>query len=243
MIEDKDLFAHTERVTFELSNLCNYAIVHPLCPASRFKEKIVLRKKIVHDVMDALGSVNYSGWITFYAYSEPLIDPRFQTFLEYAKRVVPASRAMVTTNGYMLTPETVEELGDAGLDFARVSAYTDGEFTRLSALKPGKMKISVRKMGGRRWRPRIDNYIDPVNKLQTPCFAPLIDVRVTTKGRVGLCCVDYENRHTFADLAETGFLDVMRSGILQDVFARLRKGDRYLDLCQRCVVARKTGGI
>lgn len=244
MIEDKDLFAHTERVTFELSNICNYSIIHPQCPTSIFKEKIVLRRAVVDRVLEDLGSVGYKGWITFYAYSEPLIDPRFQSFIERAKRVVPGCQTMVTTNGFMLTPETAEELGEAGLDFARVSAYTDAEFKRLSAIPEGKMKIHVRRMGGGKWRERISNYQDPVRPASwKPCFAPLIDVRVTTGGKVGLCCVDYENRHTFGDLAAASLLDVLRSGILHDEYARLTKSERTLDLCRRCSVARKTGGI
>lgn len=243
MTNDLDLFKNTERVTFELSNLCNYAIIHPKCPASKFTEKIVLRKAIVLDTLDALGAAQYSGWITFYAYSEPLIDPRFQAFVERAKKSCPTSKVMVTTNGYMLTPEMADELGEAGLDFARVSAYTDEEFARLSAIKSKSMKIHVRRMGGDKWRSRLGNYTDPINHLTAPCFAPLIDVRITTRGKVGLCCVDYENRHTFADLAATPFLEVMRSGILQAEFDRLTRGDRHLDLCRRCTVSRKHGGI
>lgn len=238
-----DLFKETQRVTFELSNICNYASIHPLCPTSKFTEKKVLPAAVVRGVMDVLGAEGYSGWVAFYGYSEPLIDPRFMSLVEYAKKVCPGCRPMVTTNGFMLTQEMLDDLGEAGFSYARISAYTEPEYQRLAALRSKKVELHVRKMGGEKWRPRIGDYDKPENGFKAPCFAPLIDIRITLAGKVGLCCVDYEDRYDFGDLREKPFLEIVGSGKLQEIQAGLKAGRRALPLCRRCGVSRHPGGI
>lgn len=234
------LFAKTERVVFELSNICNYAAVHPQCPASLFKEKKVLRREVVRNVLELLGFHGYRGMVSFYGYSEPLIDPRLGLFIRMVKEVCPNARPTVTTNGFMLTQETLDELTAEGLAYARVSAYTKAEFDRISALKRA-IPVSVRLMGGGKWRRRIENYSDPKKGYNKPCFAPLVDIRITTEAKVGLCCVDYLSKHTFGDLRTEDFDTILHSGRLQTVYDELIRGNRTLDLCERCGVQRVPG--
>jgi MoaA/NifB/PqqE/SkfB family radical SAM enzyme len=235
-------FAKTERVVFELSNICNYASVHPQCPASLFKEKKVLRREVVRNVLELLGFHGYRGMVSFYGYSEPLIDPRLGLFIRMVKEVCPNARPTVTTNGFMLTQETLDELTAEGLAYARVSAYSKPEFDRISALKAA-IPVSVRMMGGTKWRRRIENYADPKRGYNRPCHAPLVDIRITVEGKVGLCCVDYLSKHTFGDLRTESFDEIFFSGRLHALYGELVRGVRTLDLCQRCGVQRAPGFV
>ena len=40
-----DIIKSIKRVSFELSNLCNYAAIHPQCPASKVKRPIFLSQR------------------------------------------------------------------------------------------------------------------------------------------------------------------------------------------------------
>ncbi|MBE3109323.1 MAG: SPASM domain-containing protein [Acidobacteria bacterium] len=240
------LFKDTDRVVLELSNICNLAYCHKQCPASLVKpeERRVLPAQIARHVIETLGRFDYSGYITFYGYSEPLTDPRLQTLIEHAKAACPNSKPSVTTNGFMLTDEMLADLTVAGLAYVRVSAYGKPEYDRLMKVKAkAKIPVSVRLMGGDKWRHRIEDYEAKKTGFKEPCFSPLIDIRVLVDGRVGLCCVDYKNLYTFGDLNKESFEDIMRSGRLQTLTEEHRAGIRTLDLCQRCGVARKHGYI
>lgn len=246
MTEQNALLKDTDRVVLELSNICNLAYCHKECPASLVKpeERRVLPTRIARHVIETLGALAYKGYITFYGYSEPLIDPRLQTLIEFARVACPGAKPSITTNGFMLTEGMLEELTAAGLAYCRVSAYGKPEYDRLMKVKAGaRIPVSVRLMGGDKWRHRIEDYEAPKRGFKDPCFSPLIDIRVLVDGRVGLCCVDYKNLHTFGDLKTGSFEDVLRSGRLQALTEELKSGKRTLDLCQRCGVARKHGYI
>jgi hypothetical protein len=244
MIPRAAVFEHTERVTLELSNRCNYAYGHKRCPASLATEPIILPAAIVDQVLGTLREYGFAGRIAFYGYSEPLIDPRLSSFLQAARTACPQSDLMVKSNGWYLDQTLLDELADTGLTTCIISAYTDKEMERLSALDGERFRVwKVRRMGGDKWRERLDNYErDPIPP-KKDCHAPLIDVRVTCKGHVGLCCVDYAHMHTFGDLRKERLEDILRSGRLQAVYEGLTQMDRQLHLCQRCGVARRPGRI
>lgn len=245
-IEQDPILKDTDRVVLELSNICNLAYCHKECPASLVKpeDRQVMPTAIARGVIETLGRLNYKGYITFYGYSEPLIDPRLQSLVELAKAVCPGSKPSVTTNGFMLTDQMLEELTVAGLAYVRVSAYGKAEYDRLLKVKAsGRIPVSVRLMGGDKWRHRIEDYEAPKKGFKDPCFSPLIDIRVLVDGRIGLCCVDYKNANAFGDLNTETFEEVLRSGRLQAATEELKRGKRTLDLCQRCGVARRHGYI
>jgi hypothetical protein len=236
----------TDRVVLELSNICNLAYCHKECPASLVKpeDRKVMPSRIARGVIETLGRFDYGGYITFYGYSEPLIDPRLQMLVELAKSACPGAKPSVTTNGFMLTAQMLEDLTVAGLAYVRVSAYGKSEYDRLMGVKAGaRIPVSVRLMGGDKWRHRINDYEAKKTGFNEPCFSPLIDIRVLVDGRVGLCCVDYKNLYSAGDLNLESFEDILRHGHLQALTAELKAGKRTLDLCQRCGVARKHGYI
>lgn len=238
------ILKHTKRVALELSNICNLAYCHKECPASLPKEKKVLPSARVVEVLEALGRLEFRGYIAFYGYSEPLIDPRVGYFIKAAKIACPGCTPSVTSNGFMLTQTMLEDLAALGLGHMRVSAYGGTEFERLSKLKPPSgFELKVRLRGGGAWKHRIDDYERKPDGRKVPCYCPLVDIQINCEGRVRICCADYQNRHIFGDLAKESLEEILRSGRMQSVYSELTNGIRKAHLCQRCGIQRTWSSV
>ena len=85
---DNNIFL-VNRVSFQLSNLCNYTDIHKACPLSLCRGKEILPSTVVHKTIDELAEFDYSGLIGFHIYNEPMIDPRLFLFISYAKKRLP----------------------------------------------------------------------------------------------------------------------------------------------------------
>lgn len=221
---------HTSRVTFELSNLCNYSKIHKKCPLNLSQEPTILPRRIVFDVLDYLAKHDFAGQVAFHNYCEPLIDPRLFEFIGYARRRCSRSDIYICTNGFYLNQTMADELVSAGVTSIRVSAYSQSEFERLSKIKP-EIPFTV-------WKARLDDrlnvYEASINDTGKPCFAPLNEIIVAREGCISLCCLDWQRVYRFGNLYEQTFEQVLSNGQLQEIYERLSKGDRFLDICRRC---------
>jgi len=198
---------------------------------------VSLPAKIVYDVLETLGRYAYQGTIIFNRYNEPLVDPRLSQFIAFAHNACPASELCIWTNGRYLTSVLAEELAQTGLSRIRVSAYSRAEYDRLAKIRPSIRYEVVR----RRLDPHLlHRYKKREKPSSRPCFAPLADIIIAREGCISLCCLDWQNRHTWGDLRQQTFEEVMQSGDLQAVYERLSRGDRFLYLCKRCGVSRNT---
>lgn len=224
------LLTHTSRVTFELSNLCNYSYIHKKCPLNLSREVTILPRRIVFEVLDYLAKYDFAGQIAFHNYCEPLIDPRLFEFIGYARQRCRRSDIYIWTNGFYLNQTMADELVSAGVTNIRVSAYSQSEFERLSKIKL-EIPFTV-------WKARLDDrlnmYEASINDTGKPCFAPLNEIIVAREGCISLCCLDWRRIYRFGNLYEQTFEQVLSSGQLQGVYARLSKGERFLDICKRC---------
>ena len=235
----KELLKHTNRISFEISNMCNYAHIHKRCPASMAGPPMTLSFKIIHHVTELLSGAHYDRKICFHAYNEPTIDPRLQRLIRMARIACPNSDIFIYTNGSMLDQTMLYELVEAGASSFRVSAYTDSEYERLTALRVS-VPYHVERMDiKKRWIERINVYELPENGFKEPCHAPLTDMQIDHQGRIRLCCVDWQSRHVFGDLKKEDWRAIMSSGKLHEAYDKLRRGDRFLDLCKRCGTRRR----
>jgi len=224
------LFKNTIRVSFELSNLCNYSFIHKKCPLFLEKRPTILPSTIVYSVLDSLHGLKFKGEIAFHTYNEPLIDPRLFQFISYARRSCPRSNIYICSNGFYLDQTLADELVAVGVSEIRISAYSDKEFERL-----GKMKLTIPfKVERQILDNRLNQYIGGIKNSSKPCFAPLNEICISRDGKIVLCCLDWKKEYVFGDLHKEPLETILKKDKVIETYDRLSKGDRFLELCKRC---------
>jgi len=229
--ENGDIFNLTTRITFELSNICNYSLFHKKCPLFLENEKIILPSKIVYAVLDELGRYNYKGQIAYHNYNEPLIDPRLFKFIEHSKIKCPDSEIYFSTNGFYLNQIMVDELIEIGLNRLHISAYSKNEYKRLKRINI-RIPHSVELVSLDERLNKVCNSSNSNNK--NPCLAPFNEIIINRDAKISLCCLDWQRRYSFGDLHNQTLEEIMRDGNLINIYNRLSRGDRFLDICKRC---------
>jgi radical SAM protein with 4Fe4S-binding SPASM domain len=221
---------HITRVSFELSNLCNYAHLHKKCPVSRYKDKKILETNIVYKVLDELAEYGFSGEIDFHRYNEPMIDKRLFDFIEYTNKILPNSRVSILTNGSLLNQSVLEKFEKYKIWLITVSSYTFKEHERLIKLKtviPYKVYYS-----------HLDDREDIYNRAEInsalPCYATIRDITVNCYGDLSLCCLDWQNRFTFGNVSAKPLKEILNSTPFLEVHNDLFHGKRNLEICKRC---------
>jgi MoaA/NifB/PqqE/SkfB family radical SAM enzyme len=229
-LNQSDLFKYTNKVSIELSNLCNYSMIHKKCPINKIKTPIILPSKIVYSIIDTLKKFSFSEKIAFHTYNEPLIDPRLFKFIEVARESCPSCEIYICTNGYYLNQVMAEELSIVGVNKIHVSAYSNREFERLSKININ-IPFSVERM---KLDDRLNFYESSEKSFSEPCHAPLSEIIVTREGKISLCCLDWKRKYVFGDLHYQNLEEILKEGKLHSLYAKLSKGERNLALCRRC---------
>ena len=217
-------------VFFELSNLCNYANIHPQCPVSWQKKKVILSSKVVKGVIDQLGKEKFKGYIAFHRYNEPTNDPRLFEFIAYAKKHAPKAKIRLLTNGSYLNQTMADDLKDAGLNILEVSSYMPKEHQRLIKLKVNiPYMVTFQILDDRK-----TIYATDKLNLHKPCFAHINDITINCEGKMPICCLDWKNQVVFGDLNKDSLDKILHSRFFTQTFKLLSKGTRNLDICSRC---------
>ena len=233
-LNESDLFKYTNRISIELSNLCNYSMIHKKCPINKIKAPIILPSKIFYSIINTIKKFSFSGKIAFHTYNEPLIDPRLFKFIEDAKKSCPSCKIYICTNGYYLDQIMAEELFSIGANEIHVSAYSDREMERLSKINVD-IPFSVERMN---LDNRLNFYDGPKKKYSKPCHAPLNEIIVTREGKISLCCLDWKREYIFGDLHYQNLEGILKEGKMHSLYEKLSNGERTLNLCRRCGWAR-----
>lgn len=233
-LETRDLYHNISEVAIMLSNLCNYAIIHPQCPANCVKEKEIMPGSKVYQILDELGKINYEGSICFHIYNEPTIDPRLFVFIQYAKRKMPNCKIRVYSNGYYLNQTMVEEFHDIGVDVLITTGYGIEDYKRL-------INLDVRYPFSVEWGhldERMDWYREENTKQKltvSQCYTFLNQICIYSNGEVGTCCLDYKTPYKLGNVFETSLKEVLSSRELLAFQDELIKGDRSrFPLCGNC---------
>ena len=232
------VLSKTTGVYFELSNRCNLANVHKLCPLSTTKSSDTLPMQIVKDALEFMEEQKYEGKIAFHNYNEPMMDPRLFHLIALARWRCPNSEIFILTNGIGLNDTMIQDLRDDGVNTLQISAYSDKEYAFLKDIKvPQSIEYICRRVRGLDARMQVYYRTDGVG-CKNPCFAPLNYVLIHCTGEVGLCCMDYKRTQTFGDLNVQSLQEVLETPKMREVYDRLSVGDRYLKVCQGCTNSR-----
>lgn len=228
------IFAKTERISIELSNLCVYSRYHKKCPLSKAKAPRILPEKIVFHILDTCEKYNFSGIMAFHTYNEPGIDPRLMMFIKKTKEMLPGSKIILQTNGFYLDQTLAEEFQKNGVYIIRISAYDKKEYQRLSKIKL-EIPVIVKMV-------ELDDRLSALNFLNTlsrqPCYAPFNEIIVTNEGKISLCCMEWQRKYIFGDLNKQALEEVLQDKKMQAVYDKLSEGCRILSVCRKCTSSR-----
>ncbi|MFR7976323.1 MAG: SPASM domain-containing protein [Intestinibacter bartlettii] len=239
---EEDIFKYTNRITFELSNMCGYADIHKKCPLSKEKSRKLLPSSIVYETLDIMEKYKYSGVISFHRYNEPLMYPRLLDFIRYAKNKCPKSDIFILSNGYYLTQQLLDELIEAGVSIIDVTGYSNEEFNRISNLESSiPLRVFSSKFDNRL---AIYDYDEKyIKNDKIPCYWPLTDIIITRDGEVGLCHFDWKNKYSFGSLKEKNIEDIILSSDIVNTYNELTRGIRKFELCKKCTCATRTSEL
>jgi MoaA/NifB/PqqE/SkfB family radical SAM enzyme len=242
-MELKEAIAKVELVTIEMSNYCNLAWQHKLCPASQAGKLITLPLHTIEGILIDIGAWGYRGLINLFRYSEPTADPRLFLVMEMVQQIVPRSRISMSTNGVFLNEDILEDLVDRGLAKLHVSLYGPEE-------KRKETWENVQAWAGEypdlelvNKHPKNEPFIDwflqsyerEYQNCDRPCGAPLRQINISCEGDVVLCCRDWKNVYKFGNIKRLPLDVIIMSPIFQEFHTRLSSGDRTVcDYCMRC---------
>ncbi|WP_027209133.1 radical SAM/SPASM domain-containing protein [Butyrivibrio hungatei] len=232
-LKDDDLFHNITEVAIELSNLCNYALIHTKCPASKVKEKVIMSSQLFYKIIDELAESGFQGTIAFHMYNEPTMDPRLFMLIKYVKYKLPTSCPKVYSNGFYLNQTMVDELCEIGVGFLQVTAYGDEEYERLLGLD---VNIPYKIIYGA-LDDRLDGYKSKCNAIleERVCHNFLTQVAIACNGDLAACCLDYKHSYGFGNLSELSLKECLNSKRVKDFQKQLLKGDRNMfAICHNC---------
>lgn len=230
-----DIVKLIKRVSIELSNVCNYAKIHPQCPAhSAMGNPVFLSQRRVFHIIYTLFAWGFKGTIAWYIYNEPTIDPRAILLINYTDHLFGGNiKQRIVTNGAYLDQTLFDEFIEAGITYFKIDCYTPRDFERAKKYKL-KKEIEKFKVTRKSLDDRLDLYDLPAKNLTIPCHAPYADIQIKSDGRISLCAIDWKSTVTFGNLDNDSFEDILRYPAMLKTYAKLKEGKRTLDVCSRC---------
>ena len=111
-------------IEIEIGTYCNR--VCSWCPNgwdNRGKKKDFMSQELWEKIISDLSRENYSGWLAFHNYNEPLTDPTIFEKIKFVNKQLPNSKTAIYTNGDYLNKETSTKLINLEIKEIRVTLY------------------------------------------------------------------------------------------------------------------------
>lgn len=260
-------------VEIELFSYCNRKCIW--CPnhtIDRYSETKYIDDNILKNLIHSLKNINYSGYITFSRYNEPLahIDILNQV-CEYLKQELPNCTLVTNTNGDYLNANVISQLyidelsimdyDNRGIDYClnRLKTWNciiDEINNNFIYAHYNNMKI----LYYTNWR---DNYTPgnrggylPMEELirDYPCTEPLYFIGINYDGTVSPCCnirndINSHKSFILGDLHEQSLEEIINSSKRAEIIDYCTKANFEPDSpCYKCSnkggrYTRENGGI
>jgi 2-deoxy-scyllo-inosamine dehydrogenase (SAM-dependent) len=235
-----NLLSTTNRVSIQISNLCNYVHLHRgLCAAGNAREVQILPTRVIKEVVSDLKEM---GWgkesiLAFHAYNEPLIDPRLLLLVQYVKKELPDVCPYLMTNGWYLNEHLMVDIIEAGFERITITSYSREERRRLSPIVHAFPEV---RMHIGRLKPQMLNPGKGPSYYKR-CHAPLCDLTIRSSGNVGLCCIDHAETVVYGNVYRESLISILQRELpgMEKLQNELRCRRRSLNVCKTCWRRRK----
>ena len=236
-------------VNIETINRCNSTCA--FCTANIHAEKRPLMKiddKLYYSIIDQLADWGYKGHLTLYGNNEPLLDTRIIEFHKYAREKLPEAFIFMSTNGLILTLDTVKEvkkyvnqliINNYCMDmklhdniqeiYEYVKAHPE-EFDDVEILIQMRylQEVLTNRAGSAPNKQATEKVITET------CLMPYTDMWIMPNGKMGICCCDNYEVTNLADLNEVGVCEGWNSPAYRKLREDLRHGRQNYAFCKHC---------
>jgi 8-amino-3,8-dideoxy-alpha-D-manno-octulosonate transaminase len=194
--------------------------------------------------VDQLAELGFAGRFSPHFYGEPLLDPRLEALLAYARERLPRASLVVYTNGDALTPERARSLLAAGVD-RFVVTFEDPQASRAFARTHAALprRVRWRRFLVRHWDEGVTHRynrggtmigVGSGSRPARACQAPAVALVVDAWGKVKLCANDYAGRHDLGDLSTTPLRAIWEDPEVVRTRRELLAGIFRRRICQVC---------
>ncbi|OIO18678.1 MAG: hypothetical protein CO029_02255 [Candidatus Magasanikbacteria bacterium CG_4_9_14_0_2_um_filter_41_10] len=229
-------------IMIETMGMCDNACYFCRYGQRRWQERrdgkvVVMSMNTITQIVNSLVCLKYTGRVSYYGISEPLLDARLPEILSFAKKSLPNAHHTIITNGNLLNQEIADLLFASGLDHMTVSAYDTATWQRAHSIKGGYINVKDRRPStGYHWENRGGNIVQLRGEsVEGNCARPFTGMYIDARGKVLLCCADLFGDVVIGDVHD----DDLNTIWFNPVFARYRSllsiGERRsLELCASC---------
>ncbi len=259
--DDTPLFAIVE---FNIWGACNRRC--PFCPVSdpdvytNKREGIELThyEKILMDLRD----ISFDGTILWSMFSEPLLHKGINDLAIITKKILPAVRLQIVSNGDMIRKHNhkLMELLSNGVDQVQFSLYDDAAqyqefiairdrlgFTeeqmmlRRRYLENGNFNLTISNRAGlvdsNEFRSLDEQKVERETlPLKKRCFYPFYQIAIDYNGDVLLCPHDWSKDLILGNAVSEHIWDIWTGEKVNNVRSSLAVSNRDLDPCTKCDV-------
>ena len=203
-----------------------------------------MSESLYQKIIEQLAAINYRGKVALQFYGEPLIDPRLDERISFAKSRLPEAQIVIYSNGDYLTPERFRALISAGLGKVFVTNHN----------RNGKLSKALQELDAYlEQRPEERRYISIRNGLHalynrgglvevdeskrirmTHCIPESHTLTIDVDGNVVLCSNDYFGSVSFGNAKDKSLMEIWDKPEFKMLRERKKSGKFDLDICKVC---------
>ena len=224
-------------IVIETHSSCNRKCSY--CPVSLYdRGRHLMDEKLYRKIIDELASGKYKGDIGYHFFSEPLLDTRLESFVEYTRKKLPQNHIMIYTNGDFLTRERYDSLLEAGVSMFYVTLHGEKKsraIPKLLKTGPDKSRIALRRLDTNSLLSSRGNLVRVKNKeIMGICGFPSNTLHIDYRGNIVLCCEDYFSKNVFGNLKEEKLFDIWDKPRFRKIRKETMRGRFRLKICKEC---------
>lgn len=235
-----------EVINIEINTACNRKCSY--CPNYFYNKKSIKNNKLMKfslfkKLIDELATIDFRGEIAPHFYGEPLLNKNLIKFIRYAKKKIPKTRIIITSNGDFLDIKKYKELVSAGVDGFVVTQHSENMNENIKLLfayfkKHPSKKVKFHYEHFEEDRPLFNR--GGLVKPKVVCYVPICSypenpLVIDYSGNVLLCCNDYFGQIKLGNIKNQSLLKIWRSREYKKLRKQLKNKKYIYSICRKCV--------